>query len=444
MKKAVLATCIASISTLSSANVFLPSIGIDGWDSDSQYFRSMAFNQGYLTASDAQNHTVNPAFALALQDTAEARMYYSTGFSGGAFTQVFGQNVGIYFGRRTFDDYLYYYDSNGSGLVDTSVDSSVVGDIDGDGNDDTISNLFDAYWASAIGTGDLGVRLNVRALSSSMESDMQDDTTSVTTEGGLYEFNTTVGFISNSLPLEGSVTLGLPFGSLEDVNEDTDADTKTVEETSIDKGLRWGALAKYTLSEDNQARTVLSGFIGSANANYDIVNETTTGGSTTTNSDVSFIQERFTFGLVASHERMINNRTRLIASAGLNRTSSTQGVENKAADPSQPDYDEYGNWWLPVSIGTEFRKSEKTTLIGSVASNLFDRDTNANYDNDGGDAAKEDESSMQWTMPNSNVQFGFAYQMTPRLSTNLVINKALFVSGLDEGLTTVAEFRYEF
>jgi len=444
MKKSALAMCIASISTLSTANVFLPSIGIDGWDSDRQYFRSMAYNQGYLTASDAQNHTVNPAFALDLEDTAEARMYYSTGFSGGVFTRLFGQNLGVYFGRRTFDDYLYYYDSNGSGVIDTSVDSSVAGDLDGDGVDDPISNLVDAYWASPLAVGDLGVRLNVRALSYAAEQDMQDDDTSVTMDGGLYEFNTTAGFVSNSLPLEGSVTLGLPLGGLESVNEDTGADTKTVEETSIDKGLRWGAVAKYTLSDDNQDRTVLSGFIGSANANYKIVNETTTGGNTSTNSDVTYLQERFTFGVVASHERMINSRTRLVASAGLTRVSSTQGVENNAADPSQPDYDEYGNWWMPVAVGTEFRKSEKTTLIGSVASNLFNRQSNANYDNDGGDAAKEDESSIQWDMPNSTVEFGMAYQMTPRLSTNFVINKALFINGLDNGLTTVAEFQYDF
>lgn len=440
MKKAVLATCVAAISGVSSANVFLPNIGLDGWSSDSEYFRAAAFNQGYLTASGVQNHTINPAFALRMMDTAEIRMDSANNFGGGAFTNLFGQNVGVYFGRTTFDGNLYNYDNDGDG----DFDNSIIGDVDGDGNDESISNLFDAYWASGIGAGTLGTRLNVRAIGGESNSDLQNDDTNVGSEGRLLEMNATVGFISNSMPLEATATLGLPFGGFESINENTNTNTKTETTSDIDKGLRWGATGKYTLLESSSQTTVISGFIGSTAANYQIKDTTTTGNTTVINSDTVFIQERFALGIVGSHERVINNQTRVVASAGLTRQSSKIGLVNNQPDPSQPDHDRNISYMLPVALGVEFRRSEKTDLFGSVSTNLYDRFTNENYNNDNGDAAEEDNFSASWSNPATNVQLGFAYQMTPRLSTNFVINKGLFSTGLTSALATQAQFTYEF
>lgn len=440
MKKILLASCVASLSAVTSANVFLPSIGIDGWESDSQFYRAAAFNQGYLTTSRVQNHTINPAFALDLMESAEARMDENGQFSGGVFTNLFRQNLGVYFGRQTFDGLLYEYDSNGNGDLDTSI----IGDVDGDGNNDVPSNIIDAYWASDIEFGRIGTRINFRAIGYESNSDLQNDDTNVGTDGGLMELNTTIGFISNSMPLEATVTLGLPFGGLETVSEDTAANTKSEQTTEIDKGLRWGATAKYTMFGGGSDTALVSGFIGSANANYSIKDEFTTGTTTTTNSDVTHIQERFALGIVGSYERVVNNQTRMVASAGLTRISSKIGLLNKNPDPSQPNHDEYTFYMLPVALGVEFSKSEKTDFIGSVSSNLFSLAGNENYNNDGGDAAEENNETVTWSMPNSNVQFGMAYQMTPRLSTNFVINKALFSNGLNSGLTTTAAFTYDF
>jgi len=256
--------------------------------------------------------------------------------------------------------------------------------------------------------------------------------------------NTTVGFISNSLPLDATVTLGLPFVGVESISEDTAADTKSEQTTEIDKGLRWGATAKYTVLNGSSDTTLVSGFIGSANANYSIKDEFTSGTTTTTNSDVTHIQEWFALGIVGSHERVVNNQTRVVASAGLTRISNKIGVLNKNPDPSQPNHDQNTFYTMPVAVGVEFRKSEKTDFIGSVSSNLFSLAGNENYNNDAGDAAEENNETLTWNMPSSNVQFGMAYQMTPRLSTNFVINKALFTDGLDNGLTTTAEFTYDF
>lgn len=443
MKKLLLASCIASLSAATSANVFLPGIGVDGWASDSQFYRGAAFSQGYLTASGVENHVINPAFALDRMESAEARLTADGSFHGGAFSNLFGQNLGVYFGRPTMDALLYYYDSSGDESLDTASDNGVI-DANLDGNYESISNIIDAYWATDLEFGRLGVRVNYRATSFSEENDLQDDNTNIETNGGFYEFNTTAGLIASDMPLETTLTFGLPLGGAENINENTGANTKNVQEIDIDKGLRWGATGKYTVLESNTDTTLVSGFIGGASANYRVTDETTSGSTTTTNADTTYLQERFTMGIIGSHARTINNQTQLVASAGLRRTSTTIGNENNNTDPNQPDYNEYTFWTLPVAIGVEFRKSEKTMLIGSVASNLFNSYNNSNLENDNGDAAEEDSLSSAWDMPNSNVQFGMAYQMTPRLATNFVINKALFVNGLDNGLTTTAEFTYDF
>lgn len=440
MKKAVLATCLAAIGAAPSANVFLPNIGLDGWSSDSEYFRAAAFNQGYLTASGVQNHTINPAFALELMDTAEVRLDSASNFSGGAFTNLFGQNVGVYFGRMTFDGNLYNYDSDGDG----NFDDSIIGDVDADGNDESISNLFDAYWASGIAAGTLGTRLNVRAIAGETNTDLQDDDTNVGSEGSLMEMNATLGFVSNSLPLEATATLGLPFGGFESINEDTAANTKMESSREIDQGLRWGAIGKYTLLQGAGQTTLISGFVGGTSSNYRIESTNTSGGTTITTQDTTHIQERFAMGIVGSHERVLNNQTRLVASAGLTRQSSKIGMVDNQPSPSEPNHDRYITYTVPVALGVEFRKSDKTDFIGSVSSNLYDRSTNENYDNDNGDAAEESNFSASWSMPATNVQLGFAYQMTPRLQTNFVIDKDLFTQGLNSALTTQAQFTYEF
>lgn len=49
-----------------------------------------------MTATDTKNHTVNPASALDMMDSAEARMDANANFSDGVFTRLLGQNLGVY------------------------------------------------------------------------------------------------------------------------------------------------------------------------------------------------------------------------------------------------------------------------------------------------------------------------------------------------------------
>ncbi len=450
MKKLLLASTIASLSVSASADVVLPNIGIDGWDSDSRFYRSAAFNQGYLTATKTKNHVINPAYALDMMNSAEARMDSSDDFSAGVFAPFFGQNLGLYLSRPTYDSFLYRVDIDGDGSVyDDDDDDGYVDS--GHGLDDLLSvsgglpttSVLDAYWAANTGAGKLGVRVNYRASSSTLETDMADDSTDVTFEGGLYEFHTTVGLVSNSLPLEATVALGVPFGGYESVNEDEGANTKDEVKAEVDKGLRWGATAKYQLSEDSaNGSTLLSGYIGSAAGDYYYIDEETVGN--TVNAELTFIQEYFTWGLVASHEKVVNNRTRLIGSIALNRVSGKVGYVNENADPSQAEHDTFAVYWVPVAMGVEFRKSEKTTLIGGASAEIFNQSSGEIHDFVGGDTQKTEEFSNRWYASNSGVDFGLMYQMTPQLETAFVINKDLFSDGLDSGLTTTLQFNYGF
>ena len=456
MKKVLLASCIASISAAVSADVNLPNIGIDGWDSDSQYFRSAAFSQGYLTASGAKNHTVNPAYALDMMNSAEARMDVNGDFSGGVFTTLFGQNLGVYFARPTYDSYLYRVDHDGDGSVyDDDFDTE--GNPGSDGIPDSVqdldnqlglngwlppSNILDTYWASETGLGKVGVRVNYRASTVDMSSDLDDDETDVFTKATFHELHSTVGLVSRSLPLESTVTFGIPFGGYEDINENSNANTRNEIKGEIDKGARWGVTSKYTLTDSREQTTVVSTFIGSAAANYQYTDKETESGTVST--DLTYIQEYFAWGIVGSHEQVINGQTRLLGSVALNRYSGKVGLVNNNAAPSQPFHDEFVTYRVPVAVGVEFRKSEKTTLIGSASADLYNSFSNEDYVNNAGDAEKVSTNGASWYSSNSDVEFGLAYQMTPRLSTNFVVNKSLFSGGLDNGLTTTAQFNYDF
>lgn len=449
MKKVLLTSCIAAISSATSAGVFLPNIGVDGWNSDSQFYRGQAFSQGYLTAAKVKNHTINPAFALDLMESAEARMDENGNFGAGVFSQLFGQNVGVYFGRPTDDDELYMLDTDFDGETDTGLGFD--GDSDGysitDPDDTSFpspTSILDAYWAANLGLGKVGVRLNYRASGYEENRQVNSDNVEETLSGSLKEFNTTVGLVSNSMPLEATFTLGIPFGELTYTQKDNNADTKDQFKGEIAKGLRWGTTVKYTLTDSARSTNVVSTFVGSSAANYDVSDKDTAAGTTNVNYDRSAIQEKFTMGLVGSHEKVINNRTRLVASASLYRTSTEIGTEDNLASPSAPRYEKSVTYRLPVAIGVEFRKSEKTELIGSVTSDLFYMQGDAYYTNVGGDSEETLNMNSTWDSNNTQVEFGMAYQMTSRLNTSFVINKALFSTGLNSGLATLAEFTYKF
>lgn len=446
MKKVLLASCIASLSAATSADVVLPNLGIDGWDTDLQFYRGQAFSQGYLTASGVKNHTINPAFALEIMESAEARMDVNGIFSGGAFSQLFGQNVGLYLNRPTYDGSMYMVDTNADGALDSDLGF----DTNSDGAVDQIfsapNNILDAYWAANAGLGQVGVRLNYRANSYEENLQVNVDNIDETLSGSLKEVNTTFGLVSNSLPLEATFTVGLPFGELSYVNKNDNTNSKDEYTGEIDKGLRWGATTKYTLSKSASDTSLVSAFIGASAANYNASDKDvdTSTGDSTPNYDVTHIYERSTFGVVASHQKVVNSRTRLVASAGLTRYATKVGNENNMASPSAPAYVESVTYRVPIAIGVEFRKSEKTELIGSVSGDLFNRDSDGTYANIAGDSEETSNETDTWYSNNASVEFGFSYELAPRLKTNFVVNKTLFNSGLDEGLSTIAEFNYEF
>lgn len=453
--KRLLATSIAlaTLATAAQANVFLPGgvqagagtpgsgLGLDGWNSDAFYFQSAVLGQGYLTSSDSRNHIINPAYSLELQDSAELNLTGAGGnaFTGGGWTSVFGQNMGIYLGRPTADGDLYRINTdapntpNPSGTLDSNQTQFQQNNFNF-----TPTNIADIYWADSIGAGDLGVRVNLRATGRSNDFDVQGDDANELS-GGFYETNITTGFNFNDMPLEVTATVGMPFGTFTYTDE---ANNEREDRFSHDSGLRVGATGKYRLLEDSNSATIVSGFIGRTAASFHHEAEDDDDDIT----DMVSTQTRLSLGLVGSHERLINDRTRLIASAGLTRTSATIGAENQLDDNEAESYVDYVRYRLPVAMGLEFASSDQTTWMASVSDNLFSSNSSANH---GWNAAEEEadedtNASQSWVVSNPQARFGFDREVVDRLNARFVVNQALFTAGLGVGLTSHAQLSYEF
>lgn len=465
--KRLLATSIAlaTLATAAQANVFLPGaannfstaptpniptttpgggLGLDGWNSDAFFYQSAVMGQGYLTLSNSRNHIINPAYSLDLQDSAELNLTGLGGaaFSGGGWTSVFGQNVGIYLGRPTADGDLYRINTdnpatpNPSGTLDSGTTSFA--NLPGPNFNFTPTNLADIYWADSIGAGDLGVRVNLRATSRSNDFDVQGDDDNELS-GGFYETNITTGFNFNNMPLEVTATVGLPFGTFTHTDE---TNNEREDRFTHDSGLRFGATGKYTVLEDSESATVVSGFFGRVAASFLYEAE---------DDDDDIIERvsdhtRLSFGVVGSHERLINNRTRIIASAGLTRTSITIGAQDLFDDDEPESYVDYVRYRLPVAFGLEFASSDRTTWAASVSDNLFSSNSQSSSGwNQAEEEADEDfNMSQSWGVSNPQARFGFDREVVDRLHARFIVNQSLFTFGLNNGLTTHAQISYEF
>lgn len=438
--KRLLATSIAfaTLTTAAQANVFLPNIGVDGWNSDGIFAYGASLNQGYMTLSGEQNHIINPAYSLDLQNSAQANMNIgSQVFHGGTWTNLFGQNVGIYLGRPTNDAFLYSVDTNGNGFLDSNISDLT-------GRAAAPTSLFDLYWASSMGAGDIGLRLNFRARSVSDESQINNDDVESTVSGGIYETHLTAGFNSNDMPLEATVHFGLPFGSYETRTIDDNADTENVTDLSFDSGLRWGATGKFTLIDNSTDRLQLSGYVGGTAASYNFTSEELEN-ENEFNDDLH-MQSRLALGLGASFERFINNRTRLISSVGLNRSSSTIGYEDQLENQESEDYREAATWTMPVAIGFEFASSDRNTWTASVSDNLFTRTSASTHVWNAGEEEAEETTSTatMWGSSNPRVRFGLQRELVERLHGTFVINRSLVSNTFNSGLATHAQISYEF
>ncbi|MCH8550701.1 MAG: hypothetical protein LAT62_02115 [Natronospirillum sp.] len=445
--KRLLATSIAlaTLATTAHANVFLPGgvnagggtpgpgLGLDGWNSDAFYYQGAVLGQGYLTLSNSRNHIINPAYSLDLQDSAELNQtgFGTAAFSGGGWTSVFGQNMGIYLGRPTADGDLYRRDTDGDGTLDSSAIPDVGGSF-------APTNIADIYWASSLDAGDLGLRFNLRATSRSNDFDVQGDDDDEFS-GGFYETNITTGFIFNNMPLEVTATVGMPFGSFNAIDEGNNDLEGTF---SHDSGLRFGATGKYTALEDSDSATMVSGFIGRTAASFlteaeDDDNEFT---------DQVNIQTRLSFGLVGSHERFVNNRTRITTSLGLTRTSATIGFENQLDGNESEDYVDYVRYRMPFAMGLEFSSSDRTSWAASVSDNLFSHNSQANYSWNAGEEEAEEitNASTNWGISNPQARIGFEREVVDRLHARFVVNQALFTAGVNNALTTHAQISYDF
>lgn len=415
MKKVlVVSIALATLANGAQADVTLPGGGVDGWGADGQLYRGAVLQQGYLTLSDSNNHFVNPAYSLNLQDSLEANMLFGGNFSGGGWTELFGQNVGIYVGRNTDDGQQYLT------------------------QDTTPTSLLDAYWADEIGLGDLGIRLNLRAFSSSEETNVQDqDETS--TKGGIYESNLTTGLNLDGMPLEVTAHLGLRFGSLTDLDEPNNTRT----ELGVDSGLRWGATGKYFINGTDTSRNLVAGYIGGGNGSYDFVTETIDPNNTTGNFADTY--STWSIGIVASHERMLSASSRLVASAGLDRTSSRNGFENRQADPTTDDYIATVSYGLPIALGVEVTTSDRTTLSSSLSSNLYSRTNTTEYEWDGEEAVEEENTSSTWGNNGATVRIGLDREFAEGLNGRFVINQGILNNdGLAGPLVSQAQLSYRF
>ncbi|MEX1057090.1 MAG: hypothetical protein WED11_05135 [Natronospirillum sp.] len=436
--KNLLASSIAltTLTTMAQANVFLPNIGIDGWNTDGILAQGAALNQGYLTLAHDQNHFINPAYSLDLQDSAQANLGGSN--SGGVWTEVFGQKMGLYLGRQNGDSAL----DNGGNLY--ALDTTGNGNLNNTSDVSQPDSLFDLYWANRMDAGDLGLRLNVRAHGESGEEEINDDDLEETSTTSFYQVFLSAGFISQNMPMEATAHLGLPFGGQTVKSVDDNAGTETIDEFSSDSGLRWGATAKYTLSETQTSRTLISGFVGGVAASYnqtteDVVNDNQT-------FDSVYIQTHLALGVVGSYERMINNRTRLVTSAGLTRISRKIGRENQLEGFEQEDFVETAQYSLPIAVGIEFASSERTEWSASVSDYLFTRESTTTYDWNGTDEKVEETETeaTNWGSPNPNVQIGVNRELVERLHGHFVLNTNLVGANFFPSIATQATLTYEF
>lgn len=436
---------MATLATSAQANVFMPNIGVDGWDSDGLFAGGAALQQGYLTlGSDQENHFINPAYSLGLQDSAQANMNVATPvFSGGVWTNVFGQNMGLYLGRPNTDTNLdgvgnlYGLDTTGNGTLDSSL-------TDINNRAGAPASLFDLYWADSIGAGDIGVRLNVRARGISDESQIKNDNVENTTTGGFYQTHLTVGFVGNDMPLEATANIGLPFGSYTNQVVNDTANTDTISELGYDSGLRWGSTVKYTLQDSADSRLLVSGFIGGTAATYGVTVEDVENDNQTT--DDLHIQSHLTFGVTGSYEQTFNERTRMVASLGLTRSSYTIGYENQLEGAEQENYAERVRYRAPVALGIEFDSSERNTWSASVSDFVYTNNSMAMYTWTAAEEEAEEanNTSTNWGSTAPRVRFGLERELVDRLHGSFVINRGLVSNTFNSGFATHAQLSYDF
>ena len=417
-KNGLVFTAAMAFGSAQAAGIYLPTIGVDGWFHDELEPYNNATSQGFLTLSNGQDHVVNPAHMLALDETVEV-VTYGGGLDGGIFTEQFGQKLGLYLGR----------------LNANPLDGA---DINDDGTEDFLSNIADVYWGKELSSGALGVRFNFQALSYNHEDSLDDDTVSddsVTNKGRAY--NITLGYLSEDGPFEATATIGLPTGSMETVFAN-DTNTNKIE-GEIDAGLRLGLAGKYVFDLKSGDRSSVAAYFGSAKANYGF-KETNTNPAGTVVDGISR-DENTAFGLVLSHEKFYGERTRLVSSIGWQRQTNLSEIEDKLANVTNTTETTLNI--VPVAFSIEFSKSEKTTIFASVSSDLYNSSRVVNSVKTAAVDTNVDDTVNAWDDPGADAEFGVRYKFTDRTEVDILIDPAILTGGLDEGFATFAKFTHK-